>query len=115
VATGLSIGGSIILVYITSTYSALGHLAMHSGVLSEKRIIDEVIADNMTPQQLSEELLRRTTASKKADLPLNLVYRSKKLSRSSSTAATRACLDRSTYEGSGETGILSESGHQHVK
>ena len=115
VAMGLSICGSIVLVYIISTYSALGHLAMHSGVLSEERIDDKIIEDDMTPQQLSEELLRRTRASKKADIPLNLVYRSTKLSNSSTTGTRQTVAFEDTCEGSGETGGNSESGHQHDK
>jgi hypothetical protein len=77
-AIGLSIGAAIVIVYLMSSYSALGNLIMNSGALSENRIVSETFEEDMTPTQISEELLKRKRANQKAETPVNLMYRPNK-------------------------------------
>ena len=71
----LSLSGAIVLVYIISSFSALGNLIMHSGVLSESRIVSRTIEEELSPAQLSEELLRRKVARQDKDTTMRSLYR----------------------------------------
>ena len=78
-AMGLSAILAVILVYIVSMYSALGNLTMHSGALSDYRIVKEMIEDDMTAPQITEELFRRQKKSNTDETLKSIYYRKKKM------------------------------------
>jgi hypothetical protein len=75
-ALSFSILGSVLIVHIVSTYSALGRIIMATGAMSSHRILEKEIEEEMLPSRLAEELLRRTKAARTAAVPVNLQYRS---------------------------------------
>lgn len=75
-ALSFSILGSVLIVHIVSTYSALGRIIMSTGAMSSHRILEKEIEQEMLPPRLAEELLRRTKEARAAAVPVNLQYRS---------------------------------------
>jgi hypothetical protein len=75
-ALSFSILGSVLIVHIVSTYSALGRIIMSTGAMSSHRILEKEIEEEMLPPRLAEELLRRTKEARAAAVPVNLQYRS---------------------------------------
>ncbi|CAJ1954473.1 unnamed protein product [Cylindrotheca closterium] len=71
----LSVGGILLIVHIVSTYSALARIIMDTGAMSSKRVLDQELEDDMTPQELAEELLKRTREARVNSVPVNLKYR----------------------------------------
>jgi hypothetical protein len=75
-ALSFSILGSVLLIHIVSTYSALGRIIMSTGAMSSHRILKKEIEEEMLPGRLADELLRRTKEARAAAVPVNLQYRS---------------------------------------
>ena len=75
-ALSFSILGSVLIVHIVSTYSALGRIIMSTGAMSSHRILEKAIEEEMLPPRLAEELLKRTKEARAAAVPVNLQYRS---------------------------------------
>jgi len=74
-AVVLSVGGVFLIVHIVSTYSALARIIMETGAMGSRRVLDQEKEDDMTPQELAEELLRRTRDARIKSVPVNQKYR----------------------------------------
>jgi hypothetical protein len=79
-ATSMTSFACIFIVYVISAYSALGNLVMGSGSMSERRIVDSVIENEMNPQQLSGEILYRKQVNARNQLSIGQLYQSSGIS-----------------------------------
>mmetsp|Transcript_8598 Transcript_8598/g.20698 ORF Transcript_8598/g.20698 Transcript_8598/m.20698 type:complete len:290 (+) Transcript_8598:30-899(+) len=62
--------------YMISAYSALGTLVMSSGSMGQRQVIGTTIEDEMSPQQLSDELLNRKRKNMRRQVPIREWYSS---------------------------------------
>lgn len=63
------------VIIISSTYSALGNVIMHTSAMSSERIMPKDLEDQMDPHQLTNALLYKTKLSKEMKIPVNEQYR----------------------------------------
>jgi len=106
VATIMSTSAAAFLVYTISAYSALGSLVMSSGSMGQRQILRCMIEEEMTPQELSDELLRRKRKNMKRKLPIKEWYKLSNPLRENTSRATSGDPDPSESSGS-------EVGPQH--
>ncbi|CAJ1954472.1 unnamed protein product [Cylindrotheca closterium] len=93
----------LFLVYIISAYSALGTLVMSSGSMRRQTIIGSNVEDEMTPHQLSDELLYQKRKNMRRRLSIVDQYR---------TPSDRSAVRKSNTQSTREEGAPSESGSE---
>jgi len=74
-ALGLTVIGTFLLMHVMSTYSALGRVILHTGAMSDDRVLHTEETDILTPRQLQEALVAKAVEGKKADEDLMRFYR----------------------------------------
>lgn len=73
-ATGITIIFWLLLIHLTSTYSALGRIIVGTGAMGSRKVFESSDADMMEPYELYVELLKRCGTSKGMEIPIKLQY-----------------------------------------
>ena len=65
----------LLMIHITSTYSALGRIIMDTGAMGDRVFFDKE-EDRMSPNDLYGALLEKVKAARNSDIPVNRIYQS---------------------------------------
>ena len=65
----------LLMIHITSTYSALGRIIMDTGAMGDRVFFDKE-EERMSPNDLYGALLEKVKAARNSDIPVNRIYQS---------------------------------------
>mmetsp|Transcript_31983 Transcript_31983/g.52817 ORF Transcript_31983/g.52817 Transcript_31983/m.52817 type:complete len:277 (-) Transcript_31983:49-879(-) len=71
----LTAGGFILLIHISSTYSAMGRIIMETGAMGEESIFHRHEEETKTPHELLQNLIAKLEAARNVSVPVNEQYR----------------------------------------
>lgn len=64
----------IVMVHITSTYSAFGRIIMDTGAMRAEHVFSGVDVENLSPNDLYGALLVKVKEARQAKIPVNRLY-----------------------------------------
>lgn len=67
--------GCVLMIHISSTYSAMGRIIMETGAMGEKSIFPTSEDETKTSSELIQELISKLEAARSVNVPVNEQYR----------------------------------------
>jgi hypothetical protein len=86
-------GGFILLIHISSTYSAMGRIIMETGAMGKESIFETHEAETKNSSELIKELIVKLEAARDICVPVNEQYRMDSFQESLRAAVRSLSID----------------------